>query len=209
MRPAAGWKPHLPLCLPCGAALITVRVGEIKGFRGRCQGPGAASPPCASRMPGRAASIGPAPASQRACLGSAPRPRGFLPQPSPTQGTDKGLCSDRRVVELGPSEGKRPALCALGFGGHWHLPGSQAQGGPDPCCAGGGGHGGAPGPARFRCSHWATCTHSWGPARSQPPARETPRGRPRCFCPRGPTLGTGWGTDEEGNTSTPGRKRKR
>lgn len=39
--------------------------------------------------------------------------------------------------------------------------------------------------------------------------QESPGGRPRCSCPKGTTLGTGWGPNEEGNTSTPGRKRKR
>lgn len=39
--------------------------------------------------------------------------------------------------------------------------------------------------------------------------QETPGCCPRCFCPKRTTLGTGWGPNEEGNTSTPGRKRKR
>lgn len=41
---ASAEQPHLPLRLLLCAALIIVRVGKIKGFRGRCQGPGCCLP---------------------------------------------------------------------------------------------------------------------------------------------------------------------
>lgn len=140
--------------------------------------------------------------------------RGFLPQSSLALGV--GRASAVVGGRPGPREGKGPV----------HRPQRSRELGPQkepdlerPCpthcprprplvCRWGDlGH---PGLHICKCSSFSHPHSRWG-AYSNPIllAQETPGYHPRCSCPQRTTLAMGCGPDEEGNTSTPGRKRKR
>ena len=229
-RPGAGaQQPHLPLRLLLCAALIIVRVGKIKGFRGCCQGPGCCLPalcvtharrsrPLSATCPSRQYHpTGPASTAAGDRLSSPvlAGPGGGRDSAAgsgqgnwgPVKGKDLSTALQRSRA-LGPPQepspwgdpvllARSPEALSPGQFPVCKQPRSMADLGPQGSASAGTAHSATTGPFLGLCSApiWLV--------------QETPGGRPRCSCPKGATLGTGWGPNEEGNTSTPGRKRKR
>ena len=206
-----------------------MRVGKIKGFRGRCQGPGCCLPALCVTHARRSRPLSATCPSRQCHPDWADGTAGYdgLSSPvltgpgggrdsdagsgqgngGPVKGKDLSMASQRSSA-LGPPKEPSPwrDSVLLARSPEALTPG-QFPVCKQPRSVADLGHQGS---TSAGTAYSATTSPLLGPYSA--PIRlvqETPGCCPCCSCPKRTTLGTGWGPNEEGNTSTPGRKRKR